>query len=345
MEVEEQEGPSKGWTWADPPKSEDAPTGGTVVPRPGNTGGRGTAFDPEKAQRGVDLATTPLARPTGIDMIDGFTSPIGIASLAAGGAGIARAGVAGGVAAGAKEALATATPVLKYEATKTILEKMGVPSSMATIAAMAVSGYKKGAKAAPPAAEVAPAVASPPSVPANATGTSFQPAPLPIGRAAAEADALLARASGGAPMPTPVASAAPPAGVPPVEPVASAPVAPAPPAAAVASTAAPPPTAGSPPSALSPQAAANAEALAARRAAYQAKLAQQAPEAPTATGKPSLLAAESKELERLLRSGKTLKEALESIQMQRALNAQLGLTVPTAADTRFPKGMRGGAPE
>ena len=94
----------------------------------------------------------------------------------AGGLGAARA--FGGPAAstglrlvqGAKNLVTQAAPLVKYEATKTILQKMGVPESIATVSAAAVSGYKPGKAsvavepAAPSALEAAPPAAKAPSL-------------------------------------------------------------------------------------------------------------------------------------------------------------------------------------
>ncbi len=96
--------------------------------------------------------------------------------------------------------------------------------------------------------------------------------------------------------------------------------------------------------ALPDQKALNEAALAARREAYQAKL-QTAPTTPAAPAKPTLMASEAKEYLRLLKAGKSSKEALESIVAQRALIQSMGLRTPTLAETKFPKGMRGGAPK
>lgn len=54
-----------------------------------------------------------------------------------------------------------------------------------------------------------------------------------------------------------------------------------------------------------------------------------------------LSAAESKEFARLTRAGKTPTEARDLIEMQRELMSKLGTPTPSAAETRFPKGMRG----
>lgn len=52
-------------------------------------------------------------------------------------------GTGGKVAAGTKAAFGSVAPVVKYEATKTGLEKIGVPSSVATVIAAGVSGLTK----------------------------------------------------------------------------------------------------------------------------------------------------------------------------------------------------------
>lgn len=138
--------------------------------------------------------------------------------------GVARA-ASGGAGAAVKAAAAEASPVLKYEITKTTLEKMHVPTPIAMMVAVAVSGYRGNGKKPAAPAEMSPAAADAARVPANATGTSWAPAPMP-------------RPMPAEPMP---AAAAP------VAPVASSPVAPASPAAPVAPVPdLPPPAAGSP---------------------------------------------------------------------------------------------------
>lgn len=86
----------------------------------------------------------------------------------------------GGMIGGAKAALAATAPAIKYEATKTGLEGMGVPPSVATAIALGVSGYSRQARprtvprATPkpkPAASASP-VASPPAAPASPTAPS-----------------------------------------------------------------------------------------------------------------------------------------------------------------------------
>lgn len=204
----------KGWL----PVTED-PVTPTPAIRRGGQGqalGRGTQFDPEQAARGMgktyDLATTPLARPTGVDPIDAMTSPVGLAGLALGGSAVARAGAGAGLSmggrmmAGATEAATQAAPAVKYEVTKTLLTKMGMPESVATVTALAVSGYKRGAKPATVAEEAAPRavrrrppppvtspVETPPAVAAPPLPVTAVAAPVP---AASSAAAQLASRAG-----------------------------------------------------------------------------------------------------------------------------------------------------
>jgi hypothetical protein len=55
-------------------------------------------------------------------------------------------GATGRAYAAVKAAAEQSSPILKYEATKSLLEHLGVPGPLATAAAYAVSGYKRGAK-------------------------------------------------------------------------------------------------------------------------------------------------------------------------------------------------------
>ncbi len=250
--------------------------------------------------RGLELATTPLAHPTGVDMIDGLTSPLGIASLAAGGAGIARAVAGGGAAAGAEAAGGMVAAQVKYWLTKAALMKMGVPPILAEGAAAAVSGYKKGAKP-PVAAEVTPA--------------GVETAQDALARRVATAGSV-------APPAAPIAPPAPPNAVPGrIEAL--------PPTAGSAPSA---PTmgpdgllvgrpGGNP--ALPDQKALNEAALAARRSVATA---------PLSAAKPSLLASETTEYLRLLKAGKTHAEAMKAVQLQRDLISTLG--TPSDADAR-----------
>jgi hypothetical protein len=153
----------------------------------------------------------------------------------------------------------------------------------------------------------------------------------------------------------------------PVEPVASAPAAPAPVVAAPVPGAPPVPPAVPPspesgpvapsPAAPSPAAAAlpdqralNEAALAVRRQAYQerlkaqtsAQVAETAPAAaPAAAGTVKLSAAETKAFLDLMKRGMSGPDAMKNVLLQRSLVDTLGAPTPTAAQTRFPKGQRG----
>lgn len=146
--------------------------------------------------------------------------------------------------------------------------------------------------------------------------------------------------------PVPAAPASPAA----VSPAAGAPVAAAPaPAAPPVPPVAPPSlqsgSGGPSPAAqaLPDQRALNEAALAARRAAYQARM-QSAPppvESPApVAGNVKLSAAEAKAFLDLMQRGMSGPEAMKNVLMQRELVATLGTPTPTAAQTRFPKGMR-----
>lgn len=272
--------------------------------------GRGTQFTPNLPNRAVDFARTPLAHPTGIDAIDGLTSPIGIASTALGVGAIARAGLVDGAMGAVKTAVGQATPLLKYEATKSTLEHLHVPTPIAMAAAIAVSGYRGNGKhpPVPVAAEAAPA---------------------------AEAAAIPAAAP----------SVAPPESVP----------APTAPAAPVVPPSTPLPSPGPPPAlpklklsdltadekqalqGLVAEGRSKSEVLAkiAELRATQPAIATAPPAPPPQSpipAKPSLLAAEMPEFQRLLKSGKSMKEAMDLIQQQRELVQKLGL--PSATEAR-----------
>lgn len=305
--------------------------------------GRGTQLDPDKSMRGLDAATTPLAHPTGIDAVDNFTSPLGLASLAAGGAGVVRAGVEGGAGMAAKSALAQASPLLKFEATRRALTAIGIPDVLATGAAVMVSGYKGGK-----AAEVEHVSA--PGFPRTSTG----PTPAPVAAAQTDlsrvpassltqeqiAERMAATNAGAVPetaaaaVPVPAgsrladqraafearaAARQAPAAAPAVEVPAAAPIAsPAPASPAV--------------SALPNQKALNELAIAARRA------------------KTVLSPDEARALVKVVEAGQTPQSAVADLMQARlaadpasAFNARYGLTQPTEAQIRFPKGMRGKA--
>jgi hypothetical protein len=110
-----------------------------------------------------------------------------------------------------------------------------------------------------------------------------------------------------------------------------------------------PPPAGPPPESVpagtgakSPQAILNDEAIARRRAAYQAKQAQTKPEPAAAEPKAIEIPPEvEQEYLRLRAMGKTDQQAKEAILVSLQMNAKLGLKIPTEAETKFPKGMRG----
>lgn len=255
----QQTGVPDGWEVVTPPPAPPPTTASTALPEtrmPTGTParGRGTQLNVDRSNAVASAAVTPLAHPTGIDAIDGMTSPLGLASLAAGGVGVARAGVTGGALAAVKTAVADAAPLVKYEATKAILERLGVPAPMATVAAMAVSGYTRNAKG-----KAAAAAPTPEPMPAARSEALDLTRPAKAGaltqdEIAARVSAV--RANGGLPPQAapPTAAAAPPIASGPVAAPGGAPAAaPGPPAVPVAPSAAPRSTAGSPPSGRLPR--------------------------------------------------------------------------------------------
>lgn len=218
--------------------------------------------------------------------------------------GAPAANIGARVIAGAKNVVAQSTPLLKYEATKTTLEHFGVPTPLAMATAIAVSGYRGNGKHAPvpAAAEAAPATA-------DAAATSAAP------------------------------SVAPPESVPAA---AAQTAAPAPPAA-------PPVSPGLPTLKLSDLTAAEKQVLqeyvdkgmskadvlqgiAEHRASQPALAPATVPQTQSlAPPKPTLKAAELPELQRLLKSGKSLKDSMELIEQQRDLAQRLGLPSATQA--------------
>lgn len=236
------------------------------------------------------------------------------------------------IAAKAKTAAELAAPQAKYWLTKGALIKLGVPPLLAEGAAVAVSGWK-GTKE-PPAPTGPHLDRSVPVRPSELTQQQLAER-IKFGTGTPPAAVEKPMLRGGAAPSAPVA------------PVVASPVPPVTPAAPSAQSVAPPPSGESLPSprpanSLPDQKALNEAALARRRAEYQATSAARTP-APAA--KPTLLASEAKEYLRLIQSGKSAKDAMASIEMQRALNAQLGLGTPSPAETKFPKGMRGGLPK
>ena len=252
--------------------------------------------------------------------------PIGQALASVGGGVVSRAWAA------TKALGKQAVPAVKYEAAKTAMEGMGVPSPVAMTIAMFVSGYKRGTQ---PSATGKPSAAPAPRVPANATGTQWGHVP-------------------------PASVAAPSAAR--VPPVASPPVAPMSQAATGVPPSVPTPPAGPK---WSLQRIRNEVGLAERRGGLKLTEAQREqadrlvvqglapkhavqavagpsapaiqtvspPAAPTPLPMPKakLSAAETSEYFRLLRLGKTEAEARTAIELQRGFARQFGTPSPEAA--------------
>ncbi len=237
-----------------------------------------------------------------------------ILGAVAAGTGIARAVSAPGLSlvargvAGAKATAGAVTPVLKYEIVKSGLERMGVPTPLAMLGAMAVSGYKKGA--------AAPA----------ATGASVAGEAAP---ATTDATAAAASAPVGAPAPAPG------------QPMAAAPVAP--PAPAAPAVAAPEAVALTPSKIASSVWTAARDAkvqLTAdqNKAAFDAIKGGAAPAdavasvtKATATDVPKLTAAEMVQAQKWMKDGIPYQQILDRIQQSRALTGALGTPTPDAA--------------
>jgi hypothetical protein len=262
--------------------------------------------------------------------------------------------------AGIKAVAGQALPVVKYEVTKTALEKMGVPSALSIPVAMMVSGYKRGGKAEAAAIEEghvsAPGYPREVATPAPAQGPAAPHLDLstPVSAGTLTSEQIgerIAAAQAQGYTPPPVA-AKPPLGA--RMPAAAAP-APVPAAAVDEFTAARAARQASPPAeanltpgrpggnpALPDQVALNAEAIARRRAAYVASQ-QGAPAVQPivkASGQMKLTAPEFKEFQRLTQQGMPPAAAAQEVKVMRDLAQQFGLATPTAADTRFPKGTR-----
>ena len=274
---------------------------------------------------------------------------------AIGGAVAGRAATTTRAVAALRASLAQATPVAKYEVTKTVLQSLGVPTPIAVIVATGVSGYERGrgGGAAPPAAATphapsarrptvpglgtapppAPAVATPADLPTSTGRWRDDPAAQPWTQTAA-------------PPFTPMSpsAAAPPALAPGGAPRASAPAVPAPPIAPTALRSAPTPPAGPQ---WSPQRLRNEVGLAARRA--QLKLSDEqyqkaedlvragaAPEAAVVAVAPppkvKIVAAEMGAYTALRRKGLSHQEAVDLVAAQRDLVARLG--TPTSEAVR-----------
>jgi hypothetical protein len=219
--------------------------------------------------------------------------------------------------AGVQASLRFATPLVKFEASRMVLRRFGVPDLLAEPIAFGIAGYRRGG---PTAAEPAPAPPEPaPTGPAG-TGTAWRPGWMP---------------------PTPVTEPAPAAAA--AGPVASAPAAPAPPTAPATPQFAPTPP---PPSGSgfgwSPQQIRNEVGQAARRAKLTLSaddLAQadalvqagQTPETAVRTVAPppkppklKVTAAEMGEYTRLRKLGKSHAEATGIVQAQRDFAARFG---------------------
>jgi len=215
-------------------------------------------------------------------------APIGIARAIAG-AGV---GMAGRAVAGAKAVVEQAAPAVKYEATKHALEAMGIPSPLAVAAAIAVSGYKKGAPV-----KAAPAARAPRSAPAASTAAPTSAAPV----AAPVAEAAPALAAARAPIPMPARPTLVPK----------------------------PSTAAALPDQKALNEAALAARRATYSASQQAApVAQAAAAAPAAADRIALTAAETKEFLRLLKRGLKGPEAMAAVKQARELAARLGGATP-----------------
>lgn len=110
------------------------------------------AFPPERPRLDSDLVTIG-----GVNIAPEDVLMVGQAGRAVAGAARGAAGAVPGIYEGAREAISQAAPAVKYEATKTFLEHLGVPSSLATVTAIAVSGYRRGSKTPPVSVPEAPA--------------------------------------------------------------------------------------------------------------------------------------------------------------------------------------------
>lgn len=240
---------------------------------------------------------------------------LGVGRAIAGGATMA-----GRAVAGAKEVVNQTAPALKYEVTKAALEHVGVPSPIAIPIALAVSGYKRGAKpaaAATTAAETeattaarAAQGASSPAAPAPpaASGAAATPAGAPPAAAPSAPPASLRVVMSPQRIQNELGIAARRAKVTLTEPeydqaaelVAKQGLTPVEAVARMKPPPVPPPSAASvvePPPVQSPQAA---------------------------LAKARLNGAESTEYMRLIRSGKTPPQALQAIEEQRALAKRFG---------------------
>lgn len=280
-------------------------------------------------------ATPPNAERVDSDVVGGIPLIGGISPemVAAGGVGAARAlgapvaSATAKVVAGGKALVEQVTPQIKYELTKHSLELMGVPAPLAMAAALAVSGFQRGAKEPTSATTKGPHLDR--SAPVSAGSLSQQ-----------EIADRVKFGTGTAPPPPRSVPKAPLGARSSVEPPAALPAAGAPPVPSSVPSSGLETTLASRSGAptLPDQKALNEAALAARRAAYQEKLKQ------ATYTKPHMNAVESKAYLELRHSGKSPEEARDAIAALRAFQERFGTPSPTAAETRFPKGMRGKTP-
>ncbi len=180
MEVDEQDGPSKGWTWVDAkPAAIASPEFGAHPEArmsarapdfvPGNIGP--VALPPEMAdptgQRKVvgpsveKFMTEPLARPTGVDAIDSFLSPASLAMMAPSAVSAVKTAVSG------------------------LVENVGAPVTRKLITLVTPSFIKKPAEAIDLLNEIANAVrpkeaAPTAAVPAEAPNTAHLDRSVPV---------------------------------------------------------------------------------------------------------------------------------------------------------------------
>lgn len=245
---------------------------------------------------------------------------------------------AGRVVAGLKNAAGQAAPVLKYEAVKAGLQSVGISPTLSTAAAMAIAGYKgKGAAAeaehvSAPGFPRTSVAADPPPVAAAPVDLSRVPAGSLTQEQIGE---RLAATNAGAVPETATVTVPAPAGARLADQRAAfqARVAArqAPEAQTAAAAPIVQPAAASPAAAALPnQKALNELAIAARRA------------------KTTLSPDETRALVKVVEAGQTPQSAVADLVQARlaadpaaAFNARYGLKVPTDAETKFPKGMRG----
>lgn len=218
--------------------------------------------------------------------------------------------------AGATNALGQAAPLVKYELTKSTLEHLGVPGPAAMAAAIMVSGYKTGAKAASSEAAAADtAAASAPATKAPLSDLEFARQETAAGRFNPKTLAAMERRAAATPTPPP----APPVAVPPQAPG----------------------TAGTPPSGTSQFFNVPGETGATRPPIAVAPETAAATPVVAASGKMRLTLPEWLEFQRLVKGGASLEKAEAGAKASGAMARQFGLSQPTLEQTQFPKASRG----